>query len=161
MAADDNADASSTDADSAATADTNDDTSADTTAEAATDTTTSAAAPATATTTQATDVYPTTPVWHISSPGQGALVFNDTPIMGTANFDPVVVQFYKVELGIPQLSNDVQWLTIGETHVMPVVNGHLETLFAAGLPPGDYYLRLVVVKDSNYVGEPHTVQIRR
>ncbi len=53
----------------------------------------------------------------------------------------------------------MQWLTLGETHATPVVNGQLETLFATDLPPGDYFLRLIVVKDSNYVGEPHTIRI--
>jgi hypothetical protein len=32
-------------------------------------------------------------------------------------------------------------------------------LHADALPPGDYLLRLIVVKDSNYVGEPHTIAI--
>ncbi len=56
-------------------------------------------------------------------------------------------------------SSDVQWLTLGNTHETPVVNGQLETLFAEDLPSGDYYLRLIVIKDSNYVGEPHTIRI--
>jgi hypothetical protein len=38
-----------------------------------------------------------------------------------------------------------------------VVNGTLEILHADALPPGDYFLRLIVVKDSNYVGDPHTI----
>jgi hypothetical protein len=82
------------------------------------------------------------------------------PIVGTANFDPAEVEFYKIELGIPQEgSNEIQWVTLGDTHNTPVVNGTLEMFHAAGLPPGDYFLRLIVVKDSNYVGEPHTIQV--
>jgi len=61
-------------------------------------------------------------------------------------------------LGIPN-GTDVQWLTLGEVHNTPVVNGTLEVLQAEALPPGTYYLRLIVVKDSNYVGEPHQIQI--
>jgi len=80
------------------------------------------------------------------------------PIIGTASFDPAVVEFYKIELGIPN-GGDIQWLTLGETHNTPVVNGQLEWLQAEGLPPGLYYLRLIVIEDSNYVGEPHQIQI--
>jgi hypothetical protein len=79
------------------------------------------------------------------------------PIVGTASFDPAEVEFYKVELGIPD-GADIQWLTIGDTHNTPVVNGPLEYLQAEALPPGTYFLRLIVIRDSNYVGEPHTVQ---
>ncbi|MCB8990489.1 MAG: hypothetical protein H6665_07710 [Ardenticatenaceae bacterium] len=45
-----------------------------------------------------------------------------------------VVQFYKIELGIPD-GNNVNWVTLGETHNTPVVNGTLEMLHADGLPP--------------------------
>ena len=71
---------------------------------------------------------------------------------------PRRLQFYKIELGIPN-GTDIQWVTLGETHNQPVVNGPLEMLHADALPPGDYLLRLIVVKDSNYVGEPHTIPI--
>ncbi|MCZ7672993.1 MAG: hypothetical protein M5U34_40670 [Chloroflexi bacterium] len=80
------------------------------------------------------------------------------PILGTATFNPEEVQFYKLELGMPDGGN-VNWLTLGETHNIPVANGVLETLYAEGLPPGEYLLRLIVVKDSNYVGEPHTIRL--
>ncbi|MCA9919240.1 MAG: hypothetical protein KC445_14875 [Anaerolineales bacterium] len=97
-------------------------------------------------------------VYRISSPTQGETVSGILPIVGTADFEPGVVQFYKIELGIPDGSN-VNWVTLGEVHDQPVVNGPLEMLHAEGLPPGEYYLRLIVVKDSNYVGEPHTITI--
>jgi hypothetical protein len=97
-------------------------------------------------------------VYRISSPAQGEKVSGILPIMGTADFEPGVVQFYKIELGIPNGDN-VDWVTLGETHSQPVVNGPLEMLHAEALPPGDYFLRLIVVKDSNYVGEPHTITI--
>lgn len=97
-------------------------------------------------------------VWRITSPANGDTVSGNIPIIGTASFDPAVVQFYKIELGIPN-GPDIQWLTLGETHNTPVVNGVLEVLQAEALPPGLYYLRLIVVQDSNYVGEPYTIQI--
>lgn len=98
-------------------------------------------------------------VWRIASPRQGDTLSGILPIVGTADFDPQKVQFYKVELGIPN-GNDVQWVTLGETHNTPVVNGTLEMLHADGLPAGSYFLRLIVVLwDGNYVGEPHTIPI--
>lgn len=101
---------------------------------------------------------PNTPaIWRIVDPKDGDTLSGVLPIMGTADFDPAVVQFYKIELGIPDGDN-VNWVTLGETHSTPVVNGPLEMLHADALPPGDYFLRLIVVKDSNYVGEPHTIQ---
>ncbi|WP_420629320.1 transglycosylase domain-containing protein [Candidatus Leptofilum sp.] len=97
-------------------------------------------------------------VYRISSPTQGETVSGILPIMGTADFEPGVVQFYKIELGIPNGDN-VDWVTLGNTHDQPVVNGPLEMLHAEALPPGEYFLRLIVVKDSNYVGEPHMIAI--
>jgi hypothetical protein len=97
-------------------------------------------------------------VYRITSPKAGDNVHGVLPIEGVAQFDPNVVQFYKIELGIPDGDN-VNWLTLGETHNTPVANGTLEMLHADALPPGSYFLRLIVVKDSNYVGEPHTISI--
>lgn len=97
-------------------------------------------------------------VWRITSPANGDTVSGNIPIIGTASFDPAVVQFYKIELGIPEGAG-IQWLTLGETHNTPVVNGVLEVLQAEALPPGIYYLRLIVIQDSNYVGDPYQIQI--
>lgn len=98
-------------------------------------------------------------VYRITSPAQGDKVSGVLPIVGTADFDPQVVQFYKIELGIPKGDGNYDWVTLGDTHNTPVINGPLEMLHADALPPGDYLLRLIVVKDSNYVGEPHTISI--
>lgn len=99
-------------------------------------------------------------VWRIVSPKAGDEVKGILPIVGIADFNPAEVQFYKVELGIGDF-NDPQWVTLGEVHSNPVVNGTLEMLHADGLPPGDYLLRLIVVLwDGNYVGEPHTIPIQ-
>jgi hypothetical protein len=79
-------------------------------------------------------------------------------VIGTADFNNNLVSFYKVELGIGPNPNE--WITLGETHSEPNVNGVLETLVAGAFPPGDYALRLVVIlKDGNYVGEPHVIPI--
>ena len=100
----------------------------------------------------------TLPYEFLPIPKAGDTVNGVIPIVGIADFDPAVVEFYKIELGIPD-GSDIQWLTLGETHNQPVVNGMLEMLHADALPPGDYFLRLIVVQDSNYVGEPHTIPI--
>jgi hypothetical protein len=96
--------------------------------------------------------------YRITEPKAGDTVSGVLPIMGTADFDPTEVEFYKIELGIAN-GPDLQWLTLGETHREPVINGVLEMLHADALAPGEYLLRLIVVKDSNYVGEPHMIPI--
>ncbi len=98
-------------------------------------------------------------VWRINSPKRGDTVSGVLPIIGTADFDPQRVQFYKIELGTGD-PTDPQWVTLGETRSEPVINGTLEVLHADSLPPGDYLLRLIVVQwDGNYVGEPYTIPL--
>jgi 1A family penicillin-binding protein len=95
--------------------------------------------------------------WNITSPRPNEEVYGVLPIIGTANFDPAVIDFYKIEIGI---GNPVtRWVTLGEIHHEPVVNGELEILHADGLPPGQYVLRLMLVlPDGNYP-EPYEVPI--
>ena len=98
-------------------------------------------------------------VWRINSPKAGDKVSGLVPIVGTADFDPERVQFYKLELGKGDAQNP-EWVTLGEVGKSPVVNGTLEMLHADALPPGEYSLRLIVVQwDGNYVGEPHTLRL--
>ncbi|MGD2078404.1 MAG: transglycosylase domain-containing protein [Chloroflexota bacterium] len=98
-------------------------------------------------------------VWRITSPKAGDSVSGVIPIVGTADFDPGEVQFYKIELGMGDPENP-QWVTLGNASKTPVVNGTLEVLHADALPAGQYLLRLIVVRmDGNYVGEPYTVQL--
>jgi hypothetical protein len=98
-------------------------------------------------------------IWRINSPKAGEGISGVVPIMGTADFDPAKVQFYKVELGTGDFDNP-QWVTLGEIGRTPVVNGTLELLHADALPPGNYLLRLIVVRwDGNYVGDPYTVEL--
>jgi penicillin-binding protein 1C len=94
--------------------------------------------------------------WRITSPKAEEEISGIIPILGTVDFDPAVVEYYKLELGIPG-EDRVDWFTLGRTHNTPVVNGALETLHADALAPGNYFLRLVVVKDGNHLGEPHSI----
>jgi membrane peptidoglycan carboxypeptidase len=97
-------------------------------------------------------------VWRITSPKAGDTVSGILPIVGTADFNTSEVSFYKVEIAYG--NNPGEWITLGETHSEPVANNTLETLVAAAFPPGDYFLRLVVImQDGNYVGEPHVIPI--
>ena len=100
-------------------------------------------------------------VWFITSPSNGATVSGILPILGTANFDPAIVQYYKIELA--PTDGSAGWITLGATHGTPVTDGVLETLNAAGIAemqPGEYFLRLVLIENnSNYAGPPYTIQI--
>ena len=83
----------------------------------------------------------------ISSPGPGASINGDVPIIGTATIDP----FQKYELHYKQepSGDDAYIYFAGGTS--PVINGQLGVWQAGGLPPGGYTLRLRVVKvDGNY-----------
>lgn len=98
--------------------------------------------------------------YQISSPNVGATLSGIVPIMGSADFDPDIVQFYKIEVK----RDGRDWITLGETHRTPVTNGQLETLNAAGLVDlfgeGGYQLRLILVGyDGNYAGEPFTIPL--
>lgn len=98
-------------------------------------------------------------IYRITSPSHGETVSGVLPIIGIADFDPQQVQFYKIELGMPRGNGEYDWVTLGDTHTTPVINGQLEMLHADALPSGEYLLRLILVQDSNYVGEPHTISI--
>jgi hypothetical protein len=84
--------------------------------------------------------------YYISSPVPGQHVSGVIPIFGSALFGPDFM-YYKIEIAGP----DGNWLTIGAVHSENVANGTLEVLHADALPPGQYQLRLLVVRqDSNY-----------
>jgi hypothetical protein len=81
------------------------------------------------------------------------------PVMGTAQFDPSQIAYFKLEIGSSW--SPTEWVTFGTTHSSPVASGVLEQLHAAALPPGAYVIRLVLVgKDGNFAGTPHHVPIR-
>jgi membrane peptidoglycan carboxypeptidase len=96
-------------------------------------------------------------VWRIHSPTPGQRVSGLVPIQGTATFSTAEVQYYKLEIG--NGSNPTAWTTFGTTHSGPVVNGTLEHLHAYALPPGDYVIRLVLVRHDGNFPAPHTVAI--
>lgn len=102
---------------------------------------------------------PVRPDTRITSPSAGESVNGIVAIVGTAQFDPAQVQYYKLEIGLGR--SPVEWITFGTTHSQPVSNGVLEQLHADALAPGDYIIRLVLVgRDGNFAGRPHQVPIR-
>ena len=95
---------------------------------------------------------------NITFPTSGATLDGTVAVQGTAQFDPNVVAFYKLEIGNGR--SPTAWTTFGSTHSQPVTNGTLETLQAGSLPPGTYTIRLVLVgQDGNFVGNPVQVSI--
>lgn len=96
--------------------------------------------------------------YRITSPTAGQQVSGLVQVMGTAQFDPVQVQYYKLEIGYGR--SPTEWTTFGTTHNQPVADGVLEQLHADALPAGDYVIRLILVgNDGNFVGSPHAVSI--
>lgn len=82
--------------------------------------------------------------WRIKSPSSGDVITTTVPIIGTANFSHDQVLFYKVEWGRGEEPSE--WITMGQTHKQPVIDNQLEVWHAEGFPPGQYSLRLVLVK---------------
>lgn len=92
---------------------------------------------------------------YISSPAPNQVVDQVIPIIGTADLTSEQAVYYKFEIRGPQFP---EWVTLGTVHDQSVFNGQLETLAAAGLQPGTYFLRLVIVgQDGNYLQEPYQV----
>lgn len=82
---------------------------------------------------------------QITSPSSGANVGNaPLPIMGTIDFAPGQVQYYRFLIRGPHFPD---WTVIGEPHYSPVVNSQLEVLYP---PPtaGAYQLMLELYNPS-------------
>ncbi len=95
--------------------------------------------------------------WRIKSPSSGDVITTTVPVIGTANFSHDQVLFYKVEWGRGEEPSG--WITMGQTHDQPVIDGQLEVWHAEGLPPGTYSLRLVLVKTDGNELPPYKVTL--
>jgi penicillin-binding protein 1C len=100
---------------------------------------------------------PTGTTYRIDSPLAGQQVSGLVSIIGTASINPSAVQYYKLEIG--RGPSPTSWTTFGSTHRNSVSNGLLETLQADSLPPGEYVIRLVVVRNDGNFPSPHAVPI--
>jgi membrane peptidoglycan carboxypeptidase len=95
--------------------------------------------------------------YRIDSPEPNAEVYGLVPIIGTAAFDTNRFLYYKLEVGAGTIPDS--WLTFGETHDAPVQDDVLEILHADALAPGQYVIRLALVRvDGNFL-PPYQVQI--
>ena len=94
---------------------------------------------------------------RITSPTPGQTVSSSIAIVGSAQFDPAAVQYYKLEIG--RGATPTEWTTFGTTHSQPVAGGVLETLQAGALSPGEYVIRLVLVENDGNFAPPFTVRI--
>jgi penicillin-binding protein 1C len=95
-------------------------------------------------------------VWLIREPGPAAVIGQSVPIIGTAQFSKDSVAYYKVEIG-PGRAPSEWWFVASGTE--PVSDGLLATLPGDLLPPGDYVLRLVLVKTDGNFPAPYEVPI--
>ena len=90
----------------------------------------------------------------------GTRLDSRTVLTGTVTFNPSEIEYFKVELSRRDVV-PAEWMTLGQTHTTAVVDGQLEVLDAASLAPGDYTVRLVLVKkDGNFLDPPYSVPIR-
>lgn len=95
--------------------------------------------------------------WRIESPAPGEQLSGVVPIVGTVQFNPADVQYYKLEIGAG--ASPTSWITFGTTHSQPVAGGVLETLQAGALSPGDYVIRLIIVRNDGNFPTPYTVPV--
>jgi hypothetical protein len=93
----------------------------------------------------------------ISSPANGSVVAGNVPILGSAQFDTGQVEYYHVFIRGGQFGD---WTPLGQPGRNQVVNGQLEVLYAAGLPNGQYQLRLgLVAPGGSFVQTPYEISI--
>ena len=85
---------------------------------------------------------------QIQQPVSGQTVDRAIPIIGTAHYDPGQAENYHFYIRGGQFAD---WTPLGTPHHNTVVNGQLETLHADALRPGNYVLRLALVRAGNIV----------
>ena len=85
---------------------------------------------------------------QIQQPAPGQSVSSAIPIIGTAHFNAGQAENYHFYIRGGQFAD---WTPLGNPHHGPVVQGQLETLHADALRPGNYVLRLALVKGGNIV----------
>ena len=85
---------------------------------------------------------------QIQQPAPGQSVGSAIPIIGTAHFGPGQAENYHFYIRGGQFAD---WTPLGNPHHNPVVQGQLETLHADALLPGNYVLRLALVKGGSIV----------
>ena len=85
---------------------------------------------------------------QIQQPANGQTVRAPMPIIGTAQFHSGQAENYHFYIRGGQFAD---WTPLGSPHQGPVMNGQLEILHADALRPGNYALRLALVRGGNIV----------
>ncbi len=85
---------------------------------------------------------------QIQQPANGQSVRGPMPIIGTAQFDGSQAENYHFYIRGGQFAD---WTPLGNPHHNPVINGQLEILHADALRPGNYVLRLGLVRGGSIV----------
>ena len=85
---------------------------------------------------------------QIQQPAPGQAVSGVIPIIGTAHFDVSQAEIYHFYIRGGQFAD---WTPLGNPHRNSVVQGQLELLHADALRPGNYVLRLALVRGGNIV----------
>ncbi len=87
-------------------------------------------------------------ILQIQQPVNGQSVRGPMPIMGTAHFDSSQGENYHFYIRGGQFTD---WTPLGSPHHNTVITGQLETLHADALRPGNYVLRLALVRGGSIV----------
>jgi peptidoglycan glycosyltransferase len=85
---------------------------------------------------------------QIQQPAPGQTVRGVIPIIGTAHFDASQAENYHFYIRGGQFAD---WTPLGRPHHKTVVQAQLETLHADALQPGNYVLRLALLRGGNIV----------
>ncbi|MCC7208270.1 MAG: transglycosylase domain-containing protein [Anaerolineae bacterium] len=94
---------------------------------------------------------------QITAPRPGETTYGTVFVMGTAAWSPGQAQGYKMEIIGPQFPN---WTTFAGPFGTPVMNSELGNFGGAGLAPGTYQIRIVIIgMDSNNLYESPPVPI--
>jgi penicillin-binding protein 1C len=97
-------------------------------------------------------------LWTITSPRAGEVITQAVPVLGTARFTHANVLYYKVEISAGEPDEVQTWAYLGGGQD-PVENGVLATLPGDALPPGEYVLRLMLVKTDGNFPSPYEVRV--
>ena len=87
-------------------------------------------------------------ILQIQQPANGQTVQRVMPIIGTAHYDSGQGEFYHMYIRGGQFAD---WTPLGNPQYRTVSNGQLEMLHADALRPGNYVLRLALIRGGDMV----------
>ena len=85
---------------------------------------------------------------QITQPANGQLVRQPMPILGTVLYDSSLAENYHMYI---RGGHFTDWTPLGQPQYQQVSRGQLEYLHSDSLPPGNYALRLALVRDGHFV----------